>query len=39
MTAVNSATAFFGAKLAVTDENLNVYKLADSQNPFSAFPI
>ena len=39
MAVVNSATVFFGAKLAVTDENLNVYKLADSQNPFSALPI
>ena len=38
-TAANSATVIFGAKLAVTDENLNVYKLADSQNPFSALPI
>ena len=27
MTVVNSATVIFGAKLAVTDENLNVYKL------------
>ena len=39
MTVVNSATVIFGAKLAVTDQNLNVYKLADSQNPFSALPI
>ena len=39
MTVVNSATVIFGANLAVTDENLNVYKLADSQNPFSALPI
>ena len=39
MAVVNSATVIFGAKLAVTDENLNVYKLADSQNPFYALPI
>ena len=39
MAVVNSATVIFGAKLAVTDENLNVYKLVDSQNPFSALPI
>ena len=36
---VNSATVIFGAKMAVKDENLNVYKLADSQNPLSALPI
>ena len=36
---VNSATVIFGAKMAVIDEILNVYKLADSQNPFSALPI
>ena len=39
MAVVNSATVIFGAKLAVTDQNLNVYKLADSQNLFSALPI
>ena len=39
MAVVNSATVIFGAKLAVTDQNLNVYKLADSQNPFFALPI
>ena len=37
--AVNSATAIFGAKMAVKDEILNVYKLADPQNPLSALPI
>ena len=37
MAVVNSATAIFGAKLDVVDENLKVYELADSQNPFSAF--
>ena len=36
---VNSATVIFGAKMAVIDEILNVYKLADSHNPFSALPI
>ena len=36
---VNSATVIFGAKMAVMDEILNVYKLADSQNPLSALPI
>ena len=36
---VNSATVIFGAKMAVKDEILNVYKLADSQNPLSALPI
>ena len=39
MAVVNSATVIFGAKMAVIDEILNVYKLADSQNPFSALPI
>ena len=39
MAVVNSATVIFGAKMAVKDEILNVYKLADSQNPFSALPI
>ena len=39
MAVVNRATVIFGAKMAVIDENLNVYKLADSQNPFSALPI
>ena len=39
MAVVNSATVIFGAKLAVTDENLSVYELADSQNPLSALPI
>ena len=39
MAVVNSATAVFGAKMAVKDEILNVYKLADSQNPLSALPI
>ena len=36
---VNSATVIFGAKMAVKDEILNVYKLADPQNPLSALPI
>jgi len=36
---VNSATVIFGAKMAVKDENLNVCKLADSQNPLSALQI
>ena len=39
MAVVNSATVIFGAKMAGIDEILNVYKLADSQNPFSALPI
>ena len=39
MAVVNSATVIFGAKMAVKDEILNVYKLADSQNPLSALPI
>ena len=39
MAVVNNATVIFGAKMAVIDEILNVYKLADSQNPFSALPI
>jgi hypothetical protein len=39
MAVVNSATEIFGTKLAVTDENLNVYELADSQDPLSALPI
>ena len=34
-----SETVIFGAKLAIADQNLNVYKLADSQNLFSALPI
>ena len=38
MAVVNSATVIFG-KPAVTDENLSVYELADSQNPLSALPI
>ena len=36
---VNSATVIFGAKMAVKDEILNVYKLADPQNPLSALPM
>ena len=36
---VYSATVIFGAKMAVKNENLNVYKLADPQNPLSALPI
>ena len=36
---VNSATVIVGAKMAVKDENLNVCKLADSQNPLSALQI
>ena len=39
MAVVNSAMVIFGAKMAVKDEILNVYKLADSQNPLSALPI
>ena len=39
MAVVNSATAIFGAKMAVKDEILNVYKLADPQIPLSALPI
>ena len=31
MAVVNSATVVFGAKMAIIDENLNVYKLADSE--------
>ena len=38
MAVVNSATVIFGAKLAVTDEILNVYELADSQNPMLLTP-
>ena len=36
---VNSATVIFGAKMAVKDKILSVYKLADPQNPLSALPI
>ena len=39
MAVVNSVAVIFGAKLAVTDEILNVYELADSQNPLYALPI
>ena len=39
MAVVNSATVIFGAKMAVKDEILNVYKLADSQNPLSTLPM
>jgi len=39
MAVVNSATVIFGAKMAVIDEFLNVYKLAASQNPLSTLPI
>ena len=34
MAVVNSATVVFGAKLAITDENLNVYKLQTPRTDF-----